>query len=268
MGQVRHHRLRPAVNRFAYPTWFLLLPLRQLRTQPCAALRRNRWGWVSFHDRDHGDGRGDCLAWLDHTLADHGLRAEGEVWLQTYPRLLGFTFKPVSFWFCHGANGALVAIVAEVNNTFGERHTYVLHGPELGWGRPLQASKALHVSPFCQVEGGYEFRFLVTGLSTGADTPPPASPPPRHGNETNEAPPRCVARIDYHDPQGLLISTSVSGTLSALTSGSLRRALWRMPWLTLGVVARIHWQALKLLLKGVPFHGKRGQAEPAATAAS
>ena len=102
MGEVRHRRLRPAVNAFAYPTYFLLLPMRALREQPSAALARNRFGLLSFHDRDHGDGGNDALAWIDQLLQQQGVNdARGEVWLHTYPRVLGYVFKPVSIWYCH-----------------------------------------------------------------------------------------------------------------------------------------------------------------------
>ena len=154
IGEVRHRRLRPAANAFSYPTYFLLLPLRSLRAQPAAALARNRFGLLSFHDRDHGDGRADALAWVDELLASEGVHdARGEVWLHTYPRVLGYVFKPVSFWYCHREDGSLAAVVAEVNNTFGERHCYLLDGPGLAWGQELCARKVFHVSPFCQVQG-------------------------------------------------------------------------------------------------------------------
>ena len=246
MGRVRHHRLRPVDNAFDYPTWFLMLPLRHLRAEPSPALRRNRWGWASFHDRDHGDGGNDCLQWLDALLASQGLSAPGEVWLHTYPRILGHTFKPVSFWYCHAADGGLATIVAEVNNTFGERHTYLMTGAEVAWGHDIVATKALQVSPFCRIEGHYRFRFMRTGAGVGAG-----------GGDARPAE-RTVARIDYHDTQGLVLATSVSGELAPLTAARLRSALWRMPWVTLGVLARIHWQALKLLFHRVPFFGKSG----------
>lgn len=239
IGRVRHQRLRPVVHGFDYPTWFLLLPLRSLRAQPEPALRRNRGGWVSFHDVDHGDGRSDCLAWLDEHLQAEGLHdATGEVWLHTTPRIFGFAFKPVSFWYCHRVDGSLAAMVAEVNNTFGGRHCYLLAGPRLAYGHEVEAVKQLHVSPFNQVEGAYRFRFMRTG------------------DGGSEGQGRTVARIEYDDAQGLLLRTSVSGGLATLTPARLRAALWRMPLLTLGVVARIHWQALRLLLKRVPFFGK------------
>ncbi|TWO66626.1 DUF1365 domain-containing protein [Caenimonas sedimenti] len=228
-GEVRHTRLRPARNAFAYPTFFLLLPMRQMRTGGSGALARNRPALLSFHDRDHGDGRPDALAWLDDTLRGAGISdADGEAWLHCYPRVLGHTFKPVSFWYCHRGDGSLRAIVVEVNNTFGERHCYLLDAP--AWGRELEARKVFHVSPFCEVRGHYRFRFLLA--------------PDRA---------RTVARIDYDDGAGALLQTSVSGTLAPATAAALRAALWRHPLLTLGVVARIHWQALKLWVKRVQF---------------
>ncbi len=240
IGEVRHARLRPAANRFNYPTYFLLLPMRRLASHPPAALRRNRFGLISFFDRDHGDGRADSLQWLEALLHREGITtADGEVWLQCYPRVLGFTFKPVSFWYCHRADGALEAIVVEVNNTFGERHCYLLSGRSeggIGFGRELRADKVFHVSPFCSVTGSYRFRFMRNDLSPGDPTRA-----------------RTVARIDHHDEDGLLLQTSVSGELAPLTGRRIRQAFFGVPWMTLGVIVRIHWQALRLWLKRVPL---------------
>jgi len=258
-GEVRHTRLRPRLHAFVYPTFFLMLPLRSLKTCPPnhAAWAINRPGAISFFETDHGDGRapeqGGALAWLDELLQREGIDdATGEVWLHCYPRVLGYTFKPVSFWYCHQSaeqGGALRAIVVEVNNTFGERHCYLLGAPQ--YGQEQRASKVFHVSPFNEVLGHYRFRFMRSQQA---------------GLE------RTVARIDFYDqaddaahpaasqlnaPDGsALLQTSIQGVLEPITPAALRRALWRYPAMTLGVMLRIHTQALRLWLKKVPFFRK------------
>ncbi len=244
IGEVRHTRFRPTRNCFIYPTYFLMLPMRSLRTAASKVLPRNRFGLISFFDRDHGDGSSDSLAWIERLLAHEGVSdASGEVWLHCYPRVLGFTFKPVSFWYCHRTDGSLAAVVVEVNNTFGERHCYLLSSPGLAFGRELQADKVFHVSPFCDVAGLYRFRFMRNDLHPNAS-----------GHRTQRA--RTVARIDHHDAQGLLIQTSVSGALAPLTAGRLHAAFFGMPLMTLSVIVRIHWQALRLWTKRVPLFSK------------
>ena len=155
----------------------------------------------------------------------------------------------MSFWYCHRADGSLRAIVAEVNNTFGQRHCYLLDAPR--YGAELHADKVFHVSPFCDVAGNYRFRFMRTERGGQAHT---------------------VVRIDHHDDQGVLLQTSVSGTLAPITRQSLRRALWGYPAMTLATIARIHWHALHLWAKRVGFRSlpappassvTRGGAAPA-----
>ncbi|MGL6111789.1 MAG: DUF1365 domain-containing protein [Rubrivivax sp.] len=232
-GVVRHRRLRPVENAFAYPTYFLMLPMRSLRSTPCAELRRNKFGLLAFHDRDHGEGSDDALSWLDELLQAEGIDdADGEVWLQTYPRVLGYVFKPVSFWYCERADGSLAAILVEVNNTFGERHCYLLAGESLAYGHDLRARKVFHVSPFSPIVGGYRFRFMRNRSADGE---------------------RCVARIDHEDADGALLQTSLSGRLAPLTGASLRAAFFGMPMMSFGVIARIHWQALRVWVKRVPY---------------
>jgi uncharacterized protein len=246
-GPVRHTRLRPQRHAFAYEHFFWMLPMRALARQAVPAVRRNRWGALAFHDADHGEGGPDALAWLDGLLRQAGLPvadwADGEVWLQTFPRVWGHTFKPVSFWWVHRADRRLMAVVAEVNNTFGERHAYVLHGEGLKLGGEVQADKVFHVSPFCQVNGQYRFRFMRTGSWGRA----------AGGDATAE---RVIVCIDHDDEQGPLLRTSQAGQLSPLTPQSARKLLWQHPFMTLAVVLRIHWHALRVWLKGVPFYRK------------
>jgi DUF1365 family protein len=240
VGRVFHRRLRPVDHAFTYRVAFLMLPLRTLARTPEPALRRNRRGLMSFHDADHGDGGPDALAWIETLLAREGVSdAHGEVWLQCFPRLLGHTFKPVSFWYCERADGSLAAVVAEVHNTFGQRHAYLLREPALD-GSESCTRKALHVSPFCPAEGQYRFRFRFVPLL------------------------RLAVHIDFDDDeQGAVLQTHLGGTLQLLDAAAVRRVLRTLPWMTLAVVARIHWQALRLWLKRVPWFAQPPAASPA-----
>ena len=232
-GEVRHQRFLPTRHHFAYPAFFLRIPVHLMAGQRSGGLVYgfNRPALLSFYDRDHGDGSG-TLDWITELLADGGLPAPAALWLHTFPRILGYVFKPVSFWFCVDAQGHHYAIVAEVHNTFGERHCYLIaqeDGQPLKAGHEHRASKRFYVSPFFEVAGSYRFRFLTRGA-------------------------RTCARVDYDGPDGTrLLSTSLSGALQPLCLRSAWRALLRYPMFTLGVIVRIHWQALKLWRLRVPF---------------
>lgn len=235
-GQVMHRRLRPVANRFAYRVFFLRLPLTRLEGCANALFSIDRPNLFSLRLRDYGARDGSHpLPWIRALLERQGLAcADGEVWLQTFPRVLGYVFNPVSFWFCADRAGRTRAILAEVNNTFGERHCYLLSHPD---GRPIAdgdqfaARKALHVSPFFPVAGSYRFRFRNAGRLR-------------------------MARIDYADESGPLLLTSVAGSARELGAPLLARALFSHPLMTVGVIARIHWQAARLWAKRVPFFPK------------
>jgi DUF1365 family protein len=244
-GPIRHVRLRPVRHAFGYEGVFLRLRIDGDAARTEAARLGPWFGFdrrapVAFRSADHGDGATPLEDWARGLCARAGVTADGAIWLHCFPRMLGYAFKPVSFWFCHRADGALVAVVAEVNNTFGERHCYLLAEPDgapLAQGRELHARKVFHVSPFCTVQGSYTFRFF-----NRAD--------------------RALARIDHHDDDGPLLLTSLSGALVRADRAAMRRAAFGRPLFTFGVIARIHWQALRLWLARVPFHRK--PAPPAA----
>ena len=240
-GTVRHRRRRPVENAFAYAACSLALPLSKLYDLPGLGLPYNRAAPVAFFDRDHGPRDGGALEpWIRRLLASEGVIADGEIVLHAFPRMLGYVFNPVSFWVCHDADGLVRAVLCEVCNTFGESHNYLLahaDGRPLVSGETLHSRKAFHVSPFCEVKGGYSFRFSFSA---------------RH----------WLARIDYEDGEGrtpgaeALLETSISGVATELSARETGRLLWRYRWFTLGVIGRIHWQALKLWSKRVPFFPK------------
>lgn len=247
-GKVRHLRLKPARNAFSYGVYYLRLPLRTLAAgdfdHPC--LSRNRFNLLSFHDRDYGDGKQAPLTWIDGLLRAEGIHdAQGEIWLQTFPRVFGYAFNPISFWFCHRTDGALRAVLCEVRNTFGERHCYLLEGVagiSIPYGAELRAKKIFHVSPFCRVEGVYRFRFMRTERRS-----------PQQDYECT------TARIEYDDAGGPLLLTSVSGSTPAglpISHAAVAKAMLAYPMMTFGVILKIHWQAVKLWCKRVPFFSK------------
>jgi DUF1365 family protein len=238
-GKVMHRRLRPVGNQFMYDAFSLALPLSRIAELPRLGLAYNRRGLVSFFDRDHGARDGSALEpWIRKVLAAEGVTAEGEIVLYAFPRMAGYVFNPVSFWVCHDGDGVVRAVLCEVCNTFGERHNYLLTHPDgraLVDGESLQARKVFHVSPFCEVKGEYTFRFHF-------------------------GPARWLARIDYDDGAGearsALLETSISGQAEPISAKAVRGLIWRYRWFTLGVIMRIHWQAVRLLIKRVPYISK------------
>ncbi len=241
IGRVMHKRLRPVVHPFSYGVFFLRISVSRFNEIGNRWLSRDRFNLLSLMTRDFGPRDGSSLeVWARELLARENItHADGEIVLQAFPRVLGYVFNPISVWYCFDRAGLLRAAICEVNNTFGERHNYlVAHADErpIEPGDWLSAKKVFHVSPFCEVKGHYRFRFEQT-----------------HG--------RAFAQIDYYDGPGdseddKLIVTTVHGQPQPLTATAALSAFITHPLMTFGVVARIHWQALKLWLKHVKFISK------------
>ncbi|MDR5822850.1 DUF1365 domain-containing protein [Caballeronia sp. LZ043] len=242
-GRVMHERLRPAHHRFDYPVCYVECDVAGLDALQSSWFGIDRTRLFALFTRDHGPRDGSNLEhWMRARLAEAGIPADGVIRLLTIPRVLGRGFNPVSFWFCHDRAGALRALYADVRNTFGERRGYLLSAPDhavITAGTELTCRKTLHVSPFCDVTGDYTFRVRRRGA-------------------------HLSLAIDYRDPDGLLIRTALGLDARPLTAALAWRTLLRQPLLAAGVIVRIHWQALRLWLKRVPFHGRHppSQADP------
>jgi hypothetical protein len=231
IGRVRHLRTRPRAHKLSYRVFWMLLDLDEIDAL-AGRLRwfsRNRFNLYAFRDADYGDRTGSPLRpQIEALLRDAGLAPDGgPLRLLTMPRILGYAFNPLSTWFCHRRDGTLMAIVYEVHNTFGETHSYV--APAGSGGMVAQeAVKQFHVSPFMELDMNYRF-----------DVVPPA--------ET------MSVSIDGSDAQGRLIAATMSGARRDLSDGALLGLLASHPLLTLKVTLAIHWHAIRLLLKRVPF---------------
>jgi DUF1365 family protein len=221
-AKIFHERMRPRNNRFGYGALYCLVPLGELAERRRGPVALNRFGMFSIWESDYGETGEAPAVHVQNILNEHSLgEADGEIKLMTLPRVLGYGFNPVSFWLCHDRNGGLRAVIAEVNNTFGERHSYLCRHDDhraIAAGDRIRAQKAFHVSPFLAVEGHYVFRFAL---------------------EQD----RAAIAIDLEDGEGLL--------LMPLTRRTLWATLLRNPLYPFKVIGLIHYQAVKLFLKGL-----------------
>lgn len=236
-GKVIHRRFHPRDHVLRYRVFCLLVDLGTLPALD-AGLRlfgHNRPAVLSLHDRDHGPGDGTPLRqWVEMELAAAGLEPETgmRVSLLCYPRLWGYAFNPLSVYWCHRSDGSLLAVLYEVNNTFGQRRVYLIPAGAVNQDGTVRqcAQKDFYVSPFMPMT--MEYRFTLR---------PPA--------ET------VAVAIDEHDVTGeKVLHASFSGRHAALTDTAIIRAVARHPLMTAKVMAGIHWEALKLWRKRLPLH--------------
>lgn len=231
VGRTAHCRFEPRPHRFSYGLFQLLLDVDRLDEglKGLKTLRRGRFGLFSFAERDHGARDGAPLRpWVEDKLKRAGLSVPaGTIRLLCFPRVLGFVFNPISIFFIHGKDERLAAVIYEVNNTFGQTHAYVL--PAAGGAEERQAAgKRLYVSPFYRVEGQYRFRLTTPGERFSLSIVK-----------------QVGGKSDF--------TASLVTRREPLNDATLLRLFFRMPLMTLGVVAAIHWEALRLWIKGAPF---------------
>jgi len=236
-GKVMHGRLFPKRNNFTYGIYYLTIPLSKLGNLQIA---HNRFAPLSFYDRDHGNCDGsDLESWARTILNDHNLdKANGDITLICMPRIFGYVFNPVSFWLCHDKKKNLRAVLCEVHNTFGERHTYICSHKDQ---RPitekdtLNGEKLFHVSPFLKREGHYTYRFDVRDEKFGV-------------------------WIDFFNAERKKqLVTSLIGKFEPMNAASIRKAFWSHPLVTFKAITLIHWQALKIVAKGIKYISKPKQ---------
>jgi uncharacterized protein len=240
VGEVMHARLKPMGHRFSYRVMSLLIDLDRLveADQQSLLFGVNRAALYSFHEADHGERDGSPLrAYAQRCAAERGIDLTGgQVLLLCYPRLLGYTFNPLSVYFCYRASGELALLIYEVRNTFGDIHSYVLpvnSGEMSCAGVRQQQDKLFYVSPFIEMAMRYHFRVLPPGK-------------------------RVQLRILETDREGPLLAATFNGRRRALNTKELRRALFDFPLVTLKIMAAIHWQALRLWLKGARLVPRTG----------
>jgi DUF1365 family protein len=231
-GKVMHQRLHPRKHRLSYGMFSLLLDLDEIGSlsQRLKLFSCNRFNLFSFFDRDHGDGSGRPLrGYVEQHLRAAGLETDGgAIRVLCMPRLLGYVFNPLSVYYCHRRDGGLQAVLYEVNNTFGERHSYLIPVQDGGGAGSVdhRCEKQFYVSPFASMGMHYKFRL---------------NPPDD----------KLFLHITASDARGPVIVAAFSGRRRPLTDGQLARMFFLYPLLTLKVVAGIHWEALLLWIKCV-----------------
>lgn len=238
--RVMHHRLAPKVHHFRYRIFMFAFDLDEIDALAARIpfFSRNRSNVYAFRDRDHltlpglerAGTKENVVAWL----ARHGIAFPdgGRIVLVTLPRVLGYTFNPVSFYWCFDAAGAPLCAIAEVGNTFGEMKPYLLRVYTGARGFRLVTPKHFYVSPFSALDLEFDFSLRVPGD-------------------------RLHVTVDDLDGGERVMLTSLTGRRAPLTAARLAWLTLKYPFITLKVIGLIHWNALLLWLKGVPWYEKQ-----------
>jgi uncharacterized protein len=239
--EVMHHRLKPREHRFQYNVFYLWLDLDVIDglAKRLRFFSRNRFNLFSFHDSDHMDyGAGDVKANVLRFLRESGVDTTpiASIRLLTFPRVFGYIFNPVCFYYAFDASGTPLCAVAEVTNTFHEQKPYVLRENEEGKRFRLITPKHFYVSPFFGLEVSFDFKLPVPGD-------------------------HLEIHIDDREAGERVLLTKLSGKRRELTDGALMACAVKYPLLTLRVIFLIHWHAFRLWMKRIPFHRKNAHPD-------
>jgi len=227
-AKIYHKRFLPRVNKFAYSGFYIKFSIENLSDLESKLFSVNKFNLFSFYEKDHGYRDGSPLIyWVIDILSQAGImNFSGRVVLQAFPRVVGYVFNPVCFWYCYDENQRLIAIICEVNNTFGETHNYVI---KEGVDKSVNfLPKEFHVSPFYDIKGEYGFDF-------------------RKNNSV---------KINYYFDGELQLSTSITGIKTSWNDKNLLKTFFKYPFYTLLITTLIHFQALKLFVKRNKYFSK------------
>ena len=241
-GKVTHARIKPKEHRFNYNIFSLVIDLDQYKSadKKSHLFSVNKTGLISFYEKDHGARDGSCLrGYINQLLENGGIEKPDKVLLWCNPRVLGYTFNPLSIYFCYDKNNEVSALVYQVNNTFGETHSYVAKVTNETQADPSirnSANKCFYVSPFMDMNLRYDFRI---------------QPPDK----------TLKIRILEHDKDGPIFSATFSGKQKTLNSKNLVFGMFNTLGLTWKITVGIHFEALILWFKGVKLRPKPAPPE-------
>ena len=235
-GQVIHKRFKPKVHSFKYSVFSLLIDLSELELldKKVNFFSYNKFNWISFYDKDHGERDGSSLIdWVNKNLKKNNITSEKiKIKILCYPRIFGFVFNPLSVFYVYNSNNNLISILYEVKNTFGEQHTYIFRVEKDGNLIQNNCTKKFHVSPFIKMNCNYFFRLLKPGN-------------------------KISVIIDQYENEDKILYASQDGIRTDFNTKYLIKSFLNHPLMTFKIIIAIHYEAFKLWSKGIKFIKKK-----------